>query len=436
MMRTSDDQQPDRPAVSRRGFLAGASVLASLGALGLSATSAAAAPLRTARGGAAAASAAPLSAASPQLAAHPRLLHTASDLASAGQRVGAAQQPWRSSWDRLVVNGRSSSSWPARPLATVVRGGTGQNFAQLYPDIHAAYQNALRWHLSGSAEHGQAAVRILDEWSAVLHTVTGNADRFLAAGIYGYQLACAGELVRSHPDFELERFTTMLETVFAPMNDDFLTHHNDAVITNYWANWDLCSMASLMAIGSFADRADLVDRAVDYFETGAGNGSIMNAVPFLHPGGLGQWQESGRDQGHSVLGIGLMGAFCEMAWNHGVDCYGYADNRFLKGAEYVARYNLGHDVPFTPYEWQSGPSTTAPHVGWSTHTQVATDGRGIERPVWELVLGHYSGRQGLDAPWVQQMAESIRPEGGGGDYGPQSGGYDQLGFGTLMHYRS
>jgi hypothetical protein len=28
-------------------------------------------------------------------------------------------------------------------------------------------------------------------------------------------------------------------------------------------------------------------------------------VPFLHPGGLGQWQESGRDQGHTVMGIGF-----------------------------------------------------------------------------------------------------------------------------------
>jgi hypothetical protein len=27
----------------------------------------------------------------------------------------------------------------------------------------------------------------------------------------------------------------------------------------------------------------------------------------------------------------------------------------------------------------------------------------------------------------------VHPEGGGGDYGSTSGGYDQLGFGTLMY---
>jgi hypothetical protein len=33
------------------------------------------------------------------------------------------------------------------------------------------------------------------------------------------------------------------------------------------------------------------------------------------------------------------------------------------------------------------------------------------------------------------MAARVRTEGGGGDYGPDSGGYDQLGFGTLLFTR-
>ncbi|WP_251041357.1 AbfB domain-containing protein [Arthrobacter sp. ISL-30] len=190
-----------------------------------------------------------------------------------------------------------------------------------------------------------------------------------------------------------------------------------------------------MAIGIFADRDDLVGRAVEYFLNGAGNGSLMHAIPFVYEDeGLAQWQESGRDQGHTIMGIGLMGVFCEMAWNQGIDCYGQDNNRFLKAAEYVAKYNLGYDVPFTPYTWQSGPSSTAPHVGWQTQTVPGAGSRGQARPVWDQVLGHYAGRRGLDAPWVRQMAESLRPDGGGGDYGMTSGGFDALGFGTLMQY--
>src|SRR5699024_10864009 len=106
---------------------------------------------------------------------------------------------------------------------------------------------------------------------------------------------------------------------------------------------------------------------------------------------------------------------------------GHDDNRFLKAAEYVAKYNLGHDVPFTEYTWQSGPSSTPPHVGWQTHTEISGTARGQQRPVWELILAHYAGRRGLEAPWVEEMVGTLRPEGGGGDYGDTSGGYDQLG---------
>ncbi|HLR95489.1 MAG TPA: alginate lyase family protein [Jiangellaceae bacterium] len=364
--------------------------------------------------------------------AHPGLLHTASDLSDIAARVAAQTQPWQDGFSRLVANGRSHSDWTPRPLETVIRGGTGQNYMQMVYDIHAAYQNALRWHVSGDEAHGAAAVRILNAWSATLTAIGGNADRFLAAGIYGYQFANAAELVRDRSDFDLAALRTMLLDVFQPMNEHFLTHHNDAVITNYWANWDLCTMASILAIGILADRDDLVNRAVDYFYDGAGNGSLPNAVPFVYEDeGLAQWQESGRDQGHTIMGIGLMGTICEMAWNQGIDLWGADDSRFLKAAEYVAKYNLGHDVPFTEYSWQSGPNTTPPHVGWHTHTVISNAARGQERPVWERILGHYQGRRGLAAPWVAQMVDVVRAEGGGGDYGQTSGGYDHLGFGTL-----
>jgi hypothetical protein len=427
MKSSSSDPSGAGNGLTRRHMLGGALFAASFAAVGgtLNGASAQAAP----------------SAVAPRLAhtslsastyAHPGLLHTTSDLADIAGRVAAQAQPWHAGFQRLAASSRANASWNPRPVATVIRGGDGQNYMPMVYDIHAAYQNALRWHATGIEAHGAAAVRILNAWSSTLSEVGGNADRFLAAGIYGYQFANAAELVRERSDFQLAPFRSMLLDVFHPMNEQFLTHHNNAVITNYWANWDLCNMASVLAIGVFADRDDLVDRAVDYFHHGAGNGSLPNAVPYVYADeGLAQWQESGRDQAHSIMGIGLMGVICETAWNQGIDLWGADDNRFLKAAEYVAKYNLGHDVPFTPYTWQSGPNTTAPHVGWRTQTVPGEGGRGQVRPVWELILGHYRGRRGLSAPWAEQMVQLVRPEGGGGDYGPNSGGYDQLGFGTL-----
>jgi hypothetical protein len=64
--------------------------------------------------------------------------------------------------------------------------------------------------------------------------------------------------------------------------------------------------------------------------------------------------------------------------------------------------------------------------------------RGQVRPAWELLYAHYHNTKGLNASWTGQMRDYVvgqsgGAEGGGGDYGSTSTGYDQLGFGTLMY---
>jgi hypothetical protein len=364
---------------------------------------------------------------------HPGLLHTEADFTRMRAKVRAKAQPWQDGWEVLSANSHSSSTWTPNPLATVIRGAADENYGTLYNDIAAAYQNALRWKITGDRANGDTARDILNAWSATLKTVTGDADRFIAAGIYGYEFANAAELMRGYPGFDLSRFQTMMLNVFYPMNNAFLTKHNGAYITNYWGSWDMLSMASILAIGILCDQPAKVNQAISYFKNGAGNGSVLHEMPHLYAGGLAQWIEVGRDQGHATLGVGLMGAICQMAWNQGYDLYGYDDNRFLKGAEYVAQYNLGHSVPYTPYTWFYG----APGVwsGSQTFTAASPDSRGNIRPIWEMLYNHYVRLKGLDAPYIAAFAAKVRPEGGGGDYGPDSGGYDQLGFGTLTYSR-
>jgi hypothetical protein len=360
------------------------------------------------------------------------MLHNAGDINRAKVWVAAGDDPWASGWSRLTANSHSASTWTPRPTATIIRGGDGQNYPQLYNDIHAAYQNALRWHVGGTAANADCAVRILNAWSSTLTEITGNADRYLAAGLYGWQFANAAELMRGYAGFDLGRFKTMMLNVFYPLNDRFLREHNDACITNYWANWDLCNMASIMAIGILCDDGAKYDQAVNYFKNGGGNGQIQRAVPFLYPGvegyDLGQWQESGRDQGHTIMGMGQMGALCEMAWNQGEDLYSYDGRRFMKAAQYVAKYNLNMNVPYTTYTWGSGQNCAQ-----QSQTVIGSGSRGQVRPVWAMLHYHYGRRLLLDDKYISQMCFSVAPEGGGGDYGSTSGGYDQLGFGTLMY---
>jgi hypothetical protein len=77
---------------------------------------------------------------------------------------------------------------------------------------------------------------------------------------------------------------------------------------------------------------------------------------------------------------------------------------------------LGNEVPFRTYTDQS-----------RTHTEISPVNREQRRPIYEMVLNHYAGRRGVDAPFVRELAEQMRPEGFHGDH---------PGFGTILHTRS
>ena len=69
-----------------------------------------------------------------------------------------------------------------------------------------------------------------------------------------------------------------------------------------------------------------------------------------------------------------MAEAAEIAWSQGVNLYSLADNRLLKGFEYTAKYNLGHDVPFVRYKHKTGK------YDWET---LSEQGRGRLRPIFE-----------------------------------------------------
>ena len=359
---------------------------------------------------------------------HPGLLQTQADFDRIIKQIAAGSEPTVSGWQMLVKNRHASLKYSPRPVPIVYRGFDHvhpENYALLFNDAAAAYALALRWKIGGDPAYAVQAIKVLNDWSSTLTKVDGTSDKFLASGIYGYEMANAAEIMRgysgwSHDDFA--RFQAMMLQVFYPLNHDFLVRHNGARIDHYWANWDLANLASMMAIGVLTDRADIYKEAIDYLYNGEGNGALHKTFWKVYEGGLAQIQEAGRDQGHSELDIALIGAICQMAWSQGDDIYGYDNNLVLAGAEYVAKYNLGYDVPYTIYKNSD-----------VTQTTISPGGRGGGRPAWELLYNHYIVLKGLEAPYVSAFAAKVRPEGGGGDYGPNSGGYDQLGYGTLLY---
>ena len=74
----------------------------------------------------------------------------------------------------------------------------------------------------------------------------------------------------------------------------------------------------------------------------------------------GQCQETTRAQHYAQLGIGLLSGATEIAWNQGVDLYGWDNNRLLKGYEYIAKYGLGEEVPYQHYLDRTASAPLAP----------------------------------------------------------------------------
>ncbi|HEY8960964.1 MAG TPA: alginate lyase family protein [Luteolibacter sp.] len=343
---------------------------------------------------------------------HPGGLHTRQDLNRMKAKVAAGEHPWIDGWNALIHDPKARADYTPSPHPHMNSRQRAQD------DATAAYLNALRWCVAGDKANAECAVRILNAWSETVNEVPHGPDQPGLSGIPIGSFALAAEVLRTYPGWstaDQSRFKRMLTKYFYPVCHDFLTRHNGASDNNYWANWDTCNMLAILGIGVYCDDRAKFDEAVAYFKSGRGTGSLGNAVPFLYPGGLGQWQESGRDQAHVMGGMGLMVEMCQVAWNQGLDLFGYDHNRLLAGAEYTAQYTLWKGVPYTFYTNSSNANQY--YVSPNYHGRLAASH-------FELLYNHYVVRKGLKAPHVKLFAELRRPE---------PGEVDVFGYGTLTY---
>ncbi|MFE7270298.1 alginate lyase family protein [Streptomyces sp. NPDC057623] len=370
------------PAPSRRGFLGGAAaVLLASGTSGLLVPGTARAAAQNHSGS--------------QVFTHPGLLHTADDLARMKAAVAAQESPIHDGYLAFAAHARSKSTYAVQNTGQITSWGRGPtNFQnQAVADSAAAYQNALMWCVTGERAHADKARDILNAWSAPLTMVTG-ADGPLGAGLQVFKFVNAAELLR-HSDYDgwtdedIARCERSFLDVWYPAISGYMLYAN--------GNWDLTAIQSILAIGVFCEERTLFEDALRFAAAGAGNGSVRNRVVT----DTGQGQESGRDQGHEQLAVGLMGDAAQVAWNQGVDLWAFDGNRILAGAEYAARYNLGGDVPFTP---------DLDRTGKYIKTTVSDKARGNLPPIYEMYYAHYAGVRGLDTPYTK--AAVFRGTGG------------------------
>ncbi|WUU11920.1 alginate lyase family protein [Streptomyces sp. NBC_00663] len=326
---------------------------------------------------------------------HPGLLHSAADLARMKAAIAAQETPIHDGYLVFSAHARSKSTYTVQNTGQITSWGRGPtNFQnQAVADSAAAYQNALMWAVTGNRANADKARDILNAWSASLTMVTG-ADGPLGAGLQAFKFVNAAELLR-HTGYDgwsaadIARCEASFLDVWYPAISGYMLYAN--------GNWDLTSIQSILAIGVFCEEPTLFEDALRFVAAGAGNGSVRNRVVT----DAGQGQESGRDQGHEQLAVGLMGDAAQVAWNQGVDLWGFAGHRLLANAEYAARYNLGGDIPFTP---------DLDRTGKYIKTTVSDKVRGTLPPIYDMYYAHYAGVRGLDAPYTE--AAVFRGTGG------------------------
>jgi len=405
---------------------------------------------------------------------HPCAYVNAKDIQRIKNAVSAINDsdPVYVSYLQLCKSPYAQSSYTASPVAILVRGdakGTGvdsENYIVADRDAAAAFQLGLRYVITGETAFADAAVAILNAWASTCTKITANDNnQYLLAGFQGHAFANAAELVRDYSGWaaaDQSKFKTWLKNIWYAKNYWFIDNHGGSGVCDlhYWSNWELANLASILSIGAYLEDAEMINYANKQFLKGKGSVAVNNMIPYdpiADPSGKGgliaQSMESGRDQGHATLVCSMAAEMCRVAQNVGLDFWGAENNKCLAMFEYTAKYNckpegtyIATSMPFTEYKYCVDCSCPNNNHG-ATHTAISPDGRGKERPCWDLIYAHYvkeAGQSAKNAYYTKLFADQLRytdgtltGDGGAGDsrYGSTSAAFDQLGWSTLLFYQ-
>lgn len=331
---------------------------------------------------------------------HPGILHTTKSIERMRAQIADKEYPAYGSFELLKSHHCSQADYqPFGPFEIISRDGEFRHTkSKMEQDFSAVYQNALMWVLTGEKTHAEKSLELLLGYAGTLKRITETNDAPLLVGLEGLKIIYATEILRhTYKKMTVVQFneiSRMIREVFLPVMENF---YHRKPYTN--GNWGPIVTKAYMAAAILWDNEEMYNKAVDFYLHANDNGTIAHYIS----GDTGQIQESGRDQGHSMLGIGALATVCEIAWQQGDDLYSALDNRLMKGFEYVAKYNLGYNVPFAVWK-----DVTGKYSNW---TEISNKGRGRYMPIFEMTYNHFVIRKGMQMPYTEQVLRQIRPEG-------------------------
>jgi hypothetical protein len=352
---------------------------------------------------------------------HPGLLHAESSLERIKKFVANRSEPAYGSYQILTGLPEAKSDYAMKgPFEIMSRDGQySYTKDPSERDFNAAYYNAILWTITGEQTHADKSMEILRAYAKTLKQIPPTNDAPLCAALQGFILVNAAEIMRY--TYTAEKYKNGWNTQDTKLVENMFRNVFLPVITNFFqrkpytnGNWGIAAAKAQLSFGIFMNDRKLYDEAINFFYHGDDNGSLPNYIAES-----GQSQEAGRDQQHVMLGVACFADMAEVAWTQGVDLYGALDNRIMKGYEYMAKSNLGYEVPFVTWTDKTGK--------YSKLSTFGRDGMGRFRAVFEIAYNHYVIRKGLEMPYTKLALGRVRPEGPGFTC-------DNTGFGSLLYY--
>lgn len=349
---------------------------------------------------------------------HTGIFYQTEDFQRAKAKVAAGEQPWLQAWEITRATQWGNPNYVPHPFAAPVRNAkteTRVGDAEMFDDSFAALLHAIIYRVSNDPQEAensrQKAEGILNAWAYKVNTViSGGGEPQLLAGLCGYKFAAAADIMRSDKAWveagHLAKVQSMLKNYFVPICQEFLSTHfrpnNGPGYPYYYrGNQDLAAIITIMSTGILNDDQDLYDEAIRELKKGYHNGRIDYYMFPTSDKSLAQGEESGRDQAHAQLGIGLIASMARASYIQHLanpeieNLYEYNDRILLKATEYVAKYNLGYDdLPFTPLYTAS--NNTYDSKGVRIEDKLSPRFRGELRPGYDQVWNYYHYVDKLD----------------------------------------
>ncbi len=360
---------------------------------------------------------------------HPGLLFTKSQLESIASNYYQGIEPFKSAVDELLQSANANyelqgyekvieegnTIWCDTKSVQTDNHGFNNDFRN---DCMMAYNNALAFGITNDEAYAENAIMILNAYSKLKPEIDGHDHEFVA-GQMAFRLCNAAEILRY---------------CYLDSNGDQVWSENDVNSFENWmlvkfvqhidtygmANGGACGIKGMLAIGIFCENDTIYNYAINGYmnDENCGVTGLINE--------FGQNRECGRDQTHSQLILGHLSEFAWVAYNQDSDLklFEYANNRLLKGYEYMAAYMLGEEVEYDNSFYSTNYTYSA---------VISETNQGMLLPCYELVYNYYVGIKGWDKtqlPYTSQAVVFTRNEG----TVCYNGGYDSyhlIGYGTL-----